>query len=78
MTKDLKATALTVLLFVPGLALAATPMDTDGDGLVSMKEFQSAMPDASPAVFDELDSNGDGLLSEEEVTAGQEAGILPA
>ena len=78
MTKDLKATTLTLLLLAPGLALAAAPMDTDGDGLVSMEEFQAAMPDASPDVFDELDSNGDGLLSEEEVTAGQEAGILPA
>lgn len=78
MTKDFKAIALSILFFVPGLALAATAMDTNGDGMVSMEEFQSAMPEADMALFDELDADGDGLLSEDEVAAGQDAGLLPA
>lgn len=78
MTKNLKATILTALLLIPGFAFAAMSMDADGDGAVSMQEFQAAMPDASPALFDDLDTNADGLLDETEVTEAQEAGILPS
>lgn len=77
MTRYLGSTTLAALMLVPAYVLAATPMDADGDGVVSMQEFQTAMPEASPALFDDLDANGDGMLDEAEVSDAQEAGILP-
>lgn len=75
MTKTLSAATFALALTVPALAFA---MDADGDGMVSMDEFQAAMPDAPAGTFEQLDADGDGALSEDEVAAGQEAGILPA
>ncbi|MBY5987367.1 MULTISPECIES: EF-hand domain-containing protein [Roseovarius] len=77
MTKTLSAATFALALTVPALAFALDA-DTDGDGMVSMEEFQAAMPDAPAGTFEQLDSDADGMLSEAEVAAGQEAGILPA
>ncbi|KRS13787.1 calcium-binding protein [Roseovarius atlanticus] len=77
MTKTLSAATFALALTVPAMALALDA-DTDGDGMVTMEEFQAAMPDAPAGTFEQLDSDTDGLLSAEEITAGQEAGILPA
>ena len=77
MTKTLSAATFALALTVPALAYAMDA-DTDGDGMVSMEEFQAAMPEAPTGTFEQLDSDADGMLSEEEIAAGQEAGILPA
>ena len=50
-------------LVVSGAALAQTPMDTDGDGVVSFTEFQAR----SEERFARLDADGDGLLTREEL-----------
>jgi hypothetical protein len=42
-------------------------LDTDGDGLVSLQEFQAA----GEARFASLDADGDGLISAEEFSAGR-------
>lgn len=75
MTKKLSVATFALALTVPALAFA---MDTDGDGMVTFEEFQAAMPDAPTGTFEQLDADADGMLSEDEVAAGQEAGILPA
>lgn len=58
-------------------ALAATELDTDGDGLVTLDEAQAAYPEITPESFTEMDSNADGALDEEEVAAAQDAGKMP-
>ncbi|MDD9726653.1 EF-hand domain-containing protein [Roseovarius sp. SK2] len=77
MTKTLSAATFALALTVPAMAFALDA-DTDGDGMVSMEEFQAAMPEAPAGTFEQLDSDADGMLSEDEIAAGQEAGILPA
>ena len=78
MTKELLATTFALALTLPAAALAQSAMDTDGDGMVTMSEFQEAMPDAEEGLFSEADTDGDGALNADEVAAAQEAGILPA
>lgn len=76
MFKNITAATLATALAAPGFAMAAT-MDADGDGMVSMSEFQAAYPDAGPDLFSSVDTNSDGALSEDEIAAAQEAGTLP-
>lgn len=78
MTKELLATTFAFALTLPAAALAQSAMDTDGDGMVTMSEFQEAMPDAEAGTFSQIDADGDGALNADEVAAAQEAGILPS
>lgn len=78
MFEKLTAAALALAFALPGAALAASDMDANGDGSVTMEEFNAAMPDAGEAVFTEADTNGDGALSADEIAAARENGILPA
>lgn len=75
--KTLMATT-TMLAFmtVPALAEDA-PIDTDGDGLVSLVELQAAFPEATEEAFTIADTDADGMLSPDELLAAQEAGTLP-
>ena len=77
MIKPLTSLTLAATLALPTALFAAT-MDSDGDGAVSMSEFQTAMPDADTAIFTDADANADGVLTEDELAAAQEAGTLPA
>ena len=65
------------------LGLAATPLladtmvqDTDDSGSVSMEELVVAYPDLTEAVFGEIDADGSGDVTEEELTAAIEAGVI--
>jgi len=78
MTKELLATTFALALTLPAAALAQDAMDADGDGMVTMSEFQDAMPDAEADTFSMVDTNADGALSAEEIAAAQEAGTLPS
>lgn len=80
MTKDFVAATFAIALSLPAMALAGefSAMDADGDGFVTMSEFQQAMPEATPETFTAVDADADGALSEDEVAAAVEAGILPA
>ena len=75
-----KLTASLVLaVALPAAALAGgEKLDADGDGSVSMTEFNEAMPDAGASVFAEIDADADGVLSEEEIAAARDIGVLPA
>ena len=71
---------LILALSIPVTALAGSDlkMDADGDGAVSMTEFNEAMPDAGADLFAEIDADASGTLTEEEIAAAVEGGILPA
>jgi Ca2+-binding EF-hand superfamily protein len=79
MTKDFVAATFALALSLPAMALAGefSTMDADGDGYVTMSEFQQAMPEATSDTFTMADANADGALSEDEVAAAVEAGVLP-
>ncbi len=78
MTKTTLAAGLALTLALPSIAQALefTSTDADGDGYVTMSEFQEAMPEAPADAFMEADANADGALSEEEFAAAQDAGVL--
>ena len=75
----LKITGLTTILLVPTALMAAeTALDADGDGAVTMTEFNEAMPEAGAAVFAEIDADANGILDAEEVAEASNTGMLPA
>ncbi|MGX0879524.1 Ca2+-binding EF-hand superfamily protein [Roseovarius sp. MBR-154] len=79
MTKTTLATGLALTFALPGLALAGdfASVDANGDGYITMSEFQQAMPEAPSEAFMEADADADGALNEEELAAAKEEGILP-
>ncbi len=64
-------------LLVAALAAQGAPMDVDGDGLVTLEELQSAMPEATAELFATLDSDDSGALDLAEVAHATEMGLLP-
>ncbi|QYX57487.1 EF-hand domain-containing protein [Roseovarius sp. SCSIO 43702] len=76
MFKQVTAATFVAALALPAFAMEA--MDADGDGMVSMDEFNAAMPDAGEDTFTSIDTDGDGMLSADEVEAAKEAGTLPS
>jgi len=62
--------ALWLGVLVSGTAWSQMPMDTDGDGAVSLPEFQAMGEER----FARLDTDGDGLLTMEELAAGRRHG----
>ncbi len=77
MTRAIVATtAAFTLLAAPAFAIVAE-IDTDGDGVYSLSEVQTAMPDMTADAFNALDVNADGLLDADEVAAAIEAGLMP-
>ncbi len=43
--------------------------DTNGSGMVSLSEFQAALPEATAAQFAAADADGDGALTADEFSA---------
>jgi Ca2+-binding EF-hand superfamily protein len=80
MTKKMLATGLALTFAVPAMAQEGdfATLDANGDGFVTMAEFQAMMPDVSVDAFMQADTNADGALNEEELSAAQEEGILPS
>ncbi|MBE0453726.1 EF-hand domain-containing protein [Roseovarius autotrophicus] len=77
LTLTLTSLSMALGLGVGALAADFDTLDADGDGYVSMAEFQEALPGVSVDAFLNADKNADGALSEEEVSAAQAEGILP-
>ena len=69
----LTALAATLALSAPGWA-----QDADGDGNVTLEEFQEAYPDLTAESFASMDTDGDGVLSAAEVQAARDGGLLPS
>jgi hypothetical protein len=78
MTRSLKAVTTLAALTLAGTAIAATEIDTDGDGVYSMEELVAVYPDMTEAGFTAVDADTDGVVSAEEFAAAIEAGLLPA
>ena len=79
MFRKLTTASFILALSVPAIALAGgEKMDADGDGAVSMTEFNAAMPDAGASVFAEIDANADGVLSPDELATARDVGMIPA
>lgn len=53
-------------------------IDTNGDGVLTIEEVQIKYPDVTADSFSEADANSDGVLDMAELTAAQEAGLMPA
>ncbi|MDB0061842.1 hypothetical protein N8388_03855 [Octadecabacter sp.] len=69
-----------VLALIAGVATAqeADPnIDVNGDGFYSFPEVGTVCPDLTDADFTAMDTTGDGLLDMAEVTAAQDAGLMP-
>ena len=68
----------TAILALSGQAYAAlSDMDTDGDGVVSYTELLAVFPTLTEENFSAIDTNEDGVIDEAEMTAAQEAGVIP-
>lgn len=80
MTKHFATASLAIALVLPLAAQAAdfAAMDANGDGYLTMSEFQTALPETPAEAFMAADTNADGALSAEELAAAQEAGTLPS
>jgi hypothetical protein len=55
----------------------AAAIDVDGNGVLTIDEVQAVYPDVSQDTFSAMDTNADGALDEAEVTAAEEAGVMP-
>jgi len=75
--KTLKLALTATCLTLPAAAFAATSMDTNGDGVLTVDEVQAVYPDMTPETFSAMDVNADGALDDDEVVAGQDAGMMP-
>lgn len=66
--------------YLPAVAMgqAATEIDSNGDGILSVAEVQAVYPDVTNEQFSAMDLNADGALDDGEVQAAQEAGLMPA
>ena len=53
-------------------------IDANGDGLLTLDEIQAIYPEIGADQFSQIDSNGDGAIDAVEMSAAQEAGLLPA
>lgn len=67
--------ALAILLPVAGFA--ASGIDANGDGMLTLDEVQAVLPDTTAESFTAMDANADGALDQDEVTAAEDAGLLP-
>ncbi|MCR9113312.1 MAG: EF-hand domain-containing protein [Rhodobacteraceae bacterium] len=57
-------------------ASAATVEDTDGNGSYSLEEMIVAYPELTDGDFAEMDADESGDISEDELTAAMENGVL--
>lgn len=74
---------MTRTTLIAALALAATPalasmatFDADADGAVTYEEMAAVQPDATVETFEAADTNADTVLSEDELNAAMDAGLI--
>ncbi|WP_136635730.1 EF-hand domain-containing protein [Pseudooceanicola onchidii] len=71
------ATTIALLGFAAAPALADTMVqDVDANGSFSMEELVEAYPDLTPEVFGEIDADQSGEVSQDELTAAIDAGVI--
>ncbi len=70
--------ALTTTFALTGVGFAAmSDVDTDGDGVASFTELLAVYPTLTEDGFSAIDANADGVVDEAEMTAAEEAGLIP-
>lgn len=76
--KSFTAIAMTALC-LPAFAMgqSAVQVDANEDGMLSLEEVQAVYPEVTAEQFAAADLNGDGQLEDAEVSAAQEAGVIP-
>lgn len=75
MKKTLLTAAFGLALASP--SLAASEIDSNGDGLLTLDEVQAVFPEITAESFAAMDTNADGALDDSEVVAAQDAGVMP-
>ncbi|WP_424986565.1 hypothetical protein [Microbulbifer sp. S227A] len=74
----MKLKALAALAIgLPAMAFAATEIDANGDGVLTLDEVQAVYPEISVESFSAMDLNADGTLDDAESVAAQDAGLMP-
>lgn len=73
-----KITALAASLALAAGAAMASDLDADGDGAVSFEEMLTVHPAMTGDAFAAIDTDASGTLSDAEIAAAEEAGLLPA
>jgi hypothetical protein len=70
----------TTAFCLPAFAMGqnATQADSNEDGVLSLAEVQAVYPQVTEDMFITADLNGDGALEDAEITAAQEAGLMPS
>lgn len=76
MTKTMTIPAL-LGMAIAAAAWAATDLDANGDGVLTIDEVQAAYPDLDAEAFTAMDVNADGTLDADEVAAARQAGLMP-
>ncbi len=80
MTKITTLAAL-IAMGIAGTAIAmsdnAKAVDVNGDGILTIDELQAVFPEVTTDSFSTLDLNADGALDDAEITAAEDAGIMP-
>ena len=51
---------------------------TNGGRVLTIDEVQASFPEVTSDAFAAMDLNADGALDSDEITAAQEAGLMPA
>ncbi len=78
----MKNTVLTLVatlgLALPTSLYAASLIDANGDGRLTIEEVKAAYPEITTETFTAMDVNADGALDTDEIAAAQEAGMMPA
>lgn len=74
----MKRLTMTTAAALLTLASPLAAQDADGDGNVTLEEFQAAYPDATSDVFVAIDADEDGVLSAAELQAAKDNGLLPS
>lgn len=60
-------TTLWIGVLMSGTAWSQLPMDSDGDGAVSLSELQAVRSEVTAERFSRMDANGDGMLTTDEL-----------
>ena len=74
----MKRTTLTLAVAIaagPAFADMAT-FDANADGAITYEEMVAVLPDATAATFEAADTNVDTVLSEDELNAAMDAGLI--
>lgn len=58
-------------------AWAASNIDANGDGMMTLEEVQAVYPEITAETFAAMDADQSGALDEDEAAAAMDAGLMP-